>query len=341
MSFLSADTPSLLQLRELLSSPRQCVIVTHYNPDGDAMGSSLGLMNALQALGHRAQVVFPNTPASFLHWMPGYGSAITADTHPEQAKNLVCSAEVLFCLDFNKPDRVGLLEESLRAAPFRVLVDHHQRPDTFARITFSDTTSCATCQMVYDILVALKAEEHIDREVATCLYTGVMTDSGSFRYSSTTPHTLRVAAALMEKGAVPDHVFSAVMDDNSEQRLKLLGFTLAERMTVHPQFGTAVIVLEQKDLDRFQFAPGDTEGFVNYGLSIRGVRLAAFFVERPDRVKISLRSKGALPVDQFLSAHFDGGGHANAAGGQSTSPLPDVVARFMELLPAFIAEHPA
>ena len=340
MSFLSADTPSLLQLRELLSSPRQCVIVTHYDPDGDAMGSALGLMHVLQALGHQARVVLPNTPASFLHWMPGYGSAIAADAHPEQAKTLVRSAEVLFCLDFNKPDRVGSLEESLRAAPSKVLIDHHQRPDSFARITFSDTASCATCQMVYDILVALNAEEDIDQEAATCLYTGVMTDSGSFRYSSTTPHTLRVAAALMEKGAVPDRVFSAVMDDNREQRLKLLGFTLAERMTVHPQYGTAVIALEQTDLERFHFEPGDTEGFVNYGLSIRGVRLAAFFVERPDRVKISLRSKGALPVDRFLSAHFEGGGHANAAGGQSLSSLPEVVARFMELLPAFIAENP-
>ena len=340
MSFLPADSSALLQLRDLLSSPRSCAIVTHYNPDGDAMGSSLGLMKALQALGHTAQVVLPNTPASFLHWMPGYGSAVAADAHPEQAKAIVRSAEVLFCLDFNRPDRVGVLEESLRAAPFKVLIDHHQRPDALAQIMFSDTASCATCQMVYDILVALKAGDHIDQGVATCLYTGIMTDSGSFRYTSTTPHTLRVAAALMEKGAVPDHVFSAVFDGNSEQRLKLLGFTLAQRMTIYPQFGTAVIVLSEQDLGRYRFEPGDTEGFVNYGLSVKGVRLAAFFMERPDRVKISKRSKGLLPVDRFLSAHFDGGGHANAAGGQSTAPLPEVVARFMELLPSFIAAHP-
>lgn len=340
MSFLSADDPALLQLRELLSVPRNCVIVTHYNPDGDALGSSFGLLGALRALGHAAQVVLPNTAPSNLHWMPGYSTVLAADVESDRAKGVISNADVLFCLDFNRPDRVGGLEESLRCSPFKVLIDHHQRPDGFARIAFSDTDSCSTCQMVFDILVALKAEEHIDRDMATCLYTGIMTDSGSFRYSSTTPHTMRVAAALMEKGAVPDQVFSAVMDDNSEHRLKLLGFTLAERMKVHPELATSVITLGQKDLERFHFKPGDTEGFVNYGLSIRGIRLAAFFVERSDRVKISLRSKGKLPVDRFLAAHFDGGGHANAAGGQSTSSLSDVVERFMELLPPFIAAHP-
>jgi phosphoesterase RecJ-like protein len=222
-----------------------------------------------------------------------------------------------------------------------VLIDHHQDPEALAQITFSDVASCSTCQMVVDILTALDLEEAMDAQAATCLYTGIMTDSGSFRFSSTAPHTLRVAARLMELGAVPDHIVSAVLDDNTEDRLRLLGFALSERLRVLPELGTALITLSKQDLARFNFKPGDTEGLVNYGLSIRGVRLAAFFVERGEIVKVSLRSKGMLPVNRFLGEHFEGGGHINAAGGQTKDTLENAVARFLAALPAFIASHPA
>ena len=247
---------------------------------------------------------------------------------------------MLFCLDFNRPDRVQGLENALLAAPVKVLIDHHRDPADFARITFSDTTACATCQMVFDIVEAMGHADLIDADAASCLYTGVMTDSGSFRFGSTTPHTLRVAAKLMERGAVPDLIHSAIFDDNTEDRLKLLGFALSARMTVYADMRTAVIALSRADLDRFHFKQGDTEGVVNYGLSIRGIRLAAFFIERPDVVKLSMRSKGALPVNEFLGAHFSGGGHANAAGGHTKEPLQQAVDRFMRELPAFLAKHP-
>ncbi len=336
----SAPPGQVALLARELDRPRRIAITTHYNPDGDAMGSSLGLAHVLKAMGHTVQVVLPNTPPAFLHWMPGFGEVLAHDTAAPASKQAVSSSELLFCLDFNRPDRVSALEDSVRQAPFRVLIDHHQDPDGFAQIVFSDTASCSTCQMVYDIVSALGQEAHISREAATCLYTGIMTDSGSFRFSSTAPHTLRVAARLMELGAVPDHIVSAVLDDNTEDRLRLLGFALSERLRVLPGLGTALITLSSSDLERFHFKPGDTEGLVNYGLSIRGIRLAAFFMERGDTVKVSLRSKGMLPVNRFLSAHFEGGGHINAAGGQARGSLDAAVQRFLDALPAFIAAHP-
>lgn len=328
-------------LQELLSGKGRYAIITHFNPDGDAVGSSLGLMHALRNMGHAVDVVFPNTPPHFLHWMPGYAGTISFDQRPEEAEGLVRNADAVFCLDFNRADRVGGLSEALLAARDRVLIDHHQDPDDLARWTFSDTSACSTAQMVHDIVVALGAADHIDGNAALCLYTGIMTDTGSFRFGSTTAHTHRVVASLMEKGVRAEQVHEAVMDDSSEQRLRLLGFVLSERMEVLHEQATAILAVSQQDLDDKGFRPGDTEGFVNYGLSMRGIRLAAFFSQQGDIVKISLRSKGTLPVNEFLSEHFSGGGHRNAAGGRSALGLEGTVARFKELLPAFMAAHPA
>jgi bifunctional oligoribonuclease and PAP phosphatase NrnA len=340
MSLTSAPAAQVAQLAELLASTKRIAIVSHFNPDGDAVGSSLGLCHVLKSLGHTVQVVLPNLPPPNLHWMPGYTEVLTFDKAPNEALVAIQAADILFCLDFNQPDRVAGLEQALRAASVKVLIDHHQEPDTFAQIMFSDTSACATCQMVYDIVVALGHSDKVDRAAATCLYAGIVTDSGSFRYRSTTAHTMRVGADLIERGVEVDTVQNSIMDGNSVDRLKLLGFTLSERMTVMPELGTALIWLSREDLKRFNFQPGDTEGIVNYGLSIRGVRVAAFFIERADQVKVSMRSKATLPVNGFLKEHFNGGGHANAAGGQTTESLYDALARFRALLPAFIQAHP-
>jgi bifunctional oligoribonuclease and PAP phosphatase NrnA len=340
MHFPSAPEGPLSQLRQLLSQARTIAIVTHFNPDGDALGSSLGLQQVLKRSGHRVQVVLPNTPSLDLQWMPGYSDAVAWDTAKEESENAVAGSDVLFCLDFNRPDRVGGLESALRKAKVCVLIDHHRDPDAFAQIMFSDVSASSTAQMVFDIVAALGHIDLITTDTATCLYTGLMTDSGSFRFSSTTPHTLNMAAELMARGAVPERIHSAIMDNNTEDRLRLLGFALSERLHVFPEWKSTLMVLSNEDLLRYNFQPGDTEGLVNYGLSIRGVRLAAFIVERPDVVKLSLRSKGALPVNEFLSAHFSGGGHANAAGGHAQWPLADVVKKFKEQLPGFLAKHP-
>ncbi len=337
----SAPATQVQQLATLLAQTKRIAIVSHFNPDGDAMGSSLGLGRVLKNLGHTVQVVMPNTPPPNLHWMPGSDEVLTFDKAPEKTVAAMAEAEILFCLDFNRSDRVAGLEDALKAAPVKVMIDHHQEPDSFAQVVFSDTNACATCQMVYDVVLALGHSDAIDSDAATCLYAGIVTDSGSFRYRSTTSHTMRVGAELIDRGVEVDTVQNAIMDGSSEHRLKLLGFALNERMTVIPELDTAIIWLSRDDLKRFNYQPGDTEGFVNYGLSIRGVRLAAFFVERNDMVKVSLRSKATLPVDRFMKEHFNGGGHANAAGGQTTEGLEAAVARFRDLLPAHIQAFPA
>lgn len=337
----SAPAPQVERIRSLLATPRTIAITTHYNPDGDALGSSLGLAHVLRDLGHTVNVVLPNLPPPNLHWMPGFAGVLVWERERDRCEKAIGACEVLFCLDFNRPDRVGGLEASLARAPIKVLIDHHRDPDGFAQVTISDITACATSQMVFDLLAAMGLADRVNAAAATCLYTGIMTDSGSFRFSSTTPHTLHVAAELMQRGAEPERIHSAVMDDNTADRMRLLGFTLSERMQVLPDLGAVVMWLGLDDLARFNYKPGDTEGFVNYGLGIRGMRLAAFLMERPDMVKLSLRSKGTLPVNELLAAHFQGGGHANAAGGRAVGPLQEVVGRLLKELPPFLARYPA
>lgn len=327
-------------LASLLERPRSISIISHMNPDPDALGSSLGLAGVLRKAGHQVQVVMPNTPSADMHWMPGYSGILSHDRDRAASEKALRESEVLFCLDFNRPDRVGEAEAALRAAPLRVLIDHHRDPDGFTSITFSDINAPATAQMIVDIVSSLSLEGHIDPDAATCLYTGILTDTGSFRFSSTTPHTLRVAARLMELGAVPERIHSALSDNNTVDRLRLLGFALSERLVVYPELKAAVISLSTADLARFNFRPGDTEGLVNYGLSIAGMRLAALVIERPEQVRLSLRTKGHLPVNLFLGEHFNGGGHANASGGHMKAPLQAVLDKLMQELPAFIARHP-
>lgn len=340
MNSSSAPPAAIAALSALLDAPKRIAITTHFNPDGDAMGSSLGLAHVLKALGHMVQVVLPNTAPGNLRWMPGNDQAIDHDTAKESSEKAVREAEVLFCLDYNRPDRVQGLEQVVREAPVKVLIDHHRDPDTCFTVNFSDITASSTCQMVCDVVTALGHGDLIDKDAANCLYAGIMTDSGSFRFSSTTPHTLRVAADLLERGAVPHLIHAAIMEDNTVDRLRLTGFALSERLQVLDDGSASLIALSKADLDRFNYVPGDTEGLVNYGLSVRGIRLSAFLAERKGIIKISLRSKGNLPVNEFLAAHFEGGGHGNAAGGRSTASLDETIATLLKELPAFLAKHP-
>lgn len=341
MSNPSVPSDAVGSLRTLLQGCGRIVIVTHYNPDGDAVGSSLGLAHALERESVQVDVVLPNAPPGNLQWMPGYQKTLNLERDGDKALNTVRNSELLFCLDFNRSDRVGKLEEVMLSVKPKVLIDHHQDPGSFTDVTFSNTQAPATSEMIFDILVALGMEDRIGVEAATCLYAGIVTDTGSFRFRSTSPHTMRVAASLMERKVDVDAVHTAIMDDSGVDRLRLLGFTLNERLEVLPDLGAAYIALAQPDLERFRYKPGDTEGFVNYGLSIRGTRIAALFIERDGQVKISLRSKGDLPVNRFAQEHFDGGGHTNAAGGRSTEGLKAAVAKFKRELPALLEAHPA
>lgn len=333
----SSFAEPLRRLSVELTSPRRLAIITHLNPDGDAMGSSLGLAAVLRKAGHKVQVVLPNMPPPFLQWLPGTQDVIAYDRDAPRGAAALHDAELVCCLDFNRLDRVGKAEEALRAAGQRILIDHHQEPEDMAFIAFSDVKASSTCQLVYDVITGLGLQGHIEKDVATCLYAGIMTDTGGFRFSSTSPHTHRVAAQLLELGVEPHIIHSSIMDEHGLHRMRLLGFMLKERLQVHDDLGVAIIALSKDDLSSHGFVPGDTEGFVNYGLSIRGVSLSALFLERDDVVKLSVRSQGGIPADRIMKEHFSGGGHRNAAGGQTREPMDAAVARFLQVLPDYLS----
>ncbi len=327
----------LLLLQDLLSTPKNIVIVPHKNPDGDAMGSTLGLLQYLKKKGHRATVVSPNDYPKFLKWLPFEDSVIKYDLQNQQALRLIKEADLIFTLDFNSLSRVGdmsvVLEKS--SAQF-VMIDHHQQPDDYAVVSYSDVTICATCQMVYHTIEMLGDKDLIDADIATCLYTGIMTDTGSFRFRSTSSLTHTVIASLIEKGADNAFIHEQIYDANSFSRMQLLGTALTN-LKVLPEYRAAFITLSQDELDEHNYQKGDTEGFVNYGLSLDNIKIALIFIENKQEgiIKISLRSKGDFSVNEMSRSHFHGGGHTNAAGGKSDLSLEDTVAYFISILPQY------
>jgi phosphoesterase RecJ-like protein len=324
-------------LNALLKTGRRIVLVPHKNPDGDAIGACLGLQRFLDQNNHTTHLISPNDFPEFLKWMPGADSVINFERNREVATGIIREAELIFTLDFNALNRIGSMQPVLEDAscPF-VMVDHHQSPENYAEITYSDTGMSSTCEMVYHMIDALGATSRIDEAIATCLYTGILTDTGSFKYAGTTPTTMRVAAELMERGANHTEIHRHIYDTNRAERLQLLGCALQNLVILKP-FRTAYITLSQEDLDRHDFQKGDTEGFVNYALSLNNVVLAAIFIENKDEgiVKISLRSQGDFSVNEMARAHFNGGGHINAAGGRSDESLGETTARFESLLPLY------
>ncbi len=324
----------LLDIHNLLTSERKVVILTHYNPDGDAIGSSLGLQHFLRARGVEAEIVVPNDFPRFLKWMPESRKITIADYKRKKAWELIDQAEVLFALDFNASHRLGALVGPWldRAKGVKILIDHHQQPDAFDFV-YSDTQVPATSQMVYHFIAALDQEELINAQVAQCLYCGIMTDTGGFRFRSTSATTHRIVANLIENGADPAAITSQTWDTNTLTRLKLLALVLG-RMEVVKEGQVAILYLTREELKSYGFEKGDTEGFVNYGLSILGSKVAAFFMEDlfEDFIKISFRSKDDVDVNQFARAHFNGGGHINAAGGKYDKDIQSTINDFKELV---------
>lgn len=322
----------LSDLKELLSTPKQIAIVAHKSPDGDAIGSSLGLYHYLLSKGHTVDVVMPNDYPSFLKWMPGNEIIVLHEGNEQQAEALVNSAEVLFCLDFNTPSRAFGLEQVIQTSDnVKVMIDHHPQPDGFVDFLLSDTSSCSTAQLVHRF-AELMGDKIPNKESAECLYCGIMTDSGSFRYPSVTPETHRVVADFLELGVKQNEIYNLVFSNGSEQRLRLLGYCIDDKLSVIQDCSTAYISLTLDEKKRFNFQQGDTEGTVNYPLSIEGVNFSAIFIEAEDFVKISFRSIGEFDVNQFARAHFNGGGHRNAAGGRSDLSMTDTIAKFEQLV---------
>lgn len=324
----------LEQIFSLLLQPRKVVITTHQKPDGDAMGSSLGLYHFLIQFGHSVTVISPTNWASFLNWMPGTKQVLDYERQTEEADKAIDGADWIFCLDFNTLNRTKRMEQKLEnATAQRILIDHHQEPQTdkFA-YGVSDTTKSSTCEMVYDFIEDSGYDDKINMEIAECLYAGVMTDTGSFRFPATSANVHRMVANLKDKGLKQGPVHEALYDNFMENRFRFLGNVLLNRMEIFYEYNTALIAIPQADLIKYNIKTGDTEGLVNYPLSIQGIKLAAIIIDRGEERKISFRSKGGFDVNTFARTYFKGGGHFNAAGGQSKESLDEVVALFSKAM---------
>jgi len=327
----------LKEIKELLSVPRKIVITTHYKPDADALGSSLAMYTYLCKKGHEVIVITPSDYPWFLSWMVGNDKVLIYDAEKERSlTNTVKAfnnAEVIFCLDFSAMDRVQDLKEILtNAKGKKILIDHHLEPQHFADYEIWDTKAAATAELVYDFIVGLGDADKIDIGIAECIYAGIMTDTGSFRYPSTSSKVHLVIAALIDKGINNFKIHSLIYDNNSEDRLRFLGYSLSEKLKILKDKKTAYFCITQEELEKFNSKTGDTEGLVNYALSIEGINFAALMIERPDAIKLSFRSRGDFSVNEFARKYFEGGGHRNAAGGKSDMNITETETKFIEIL---------
>jgi bifunctional oligoribonuclease and PAP phosphatase NrnA len=319
-------------LRKLISSAKSAVIVTHWSPDGDAMGSSLGLWNYLTSVaGLKTTVIVPNEYPDFLAWLPGNNKVLNHQLEPAKCEKLISRASLLFTLDFNSYKRLDKLGKVLETAPApKVLIDHHVQPDDYAEFVYHDVKSGSTCELIYDLIVALGDKKSINKKIAACLYTGIMTDTGSFRFPSVTAHTHQVIAGLLETGIKQADIHSAVYDSYSLNRIRLLGYALSEKLTVIGGMPVAYFVIKASELQKFDFKKGDLEGVVNYPFSIKGIEVCALFHEHDNQVKVSFRSKGGIDMNVFARKYFNGGGHVNAAGGRGSGSLENTEKKFLK-----------
>lgn len=324
----------IFAIQQLLATPKKIAIIPHRSPDGDAMGSTLAMYHFLLKLNHQPVVIAPNDFPNFLAWLPGSETVLVYENDKPNCTKIIQEAEVVFTLDFNALHRTGELEQVLNKLTVpMIMIDHHQKPDTYATYTYSDTVFGSTCEMIYNFITFLGHKDLIDKTIASCIYTGITTDSGSFRFPSTTGTTHRIVADLIDLGIDNSEIHNQLFDNNSYNRLQLLGRAL-QNMKVFPEYKTSYITLSQKELDEFHYEKGDTEGVVNYGLTIKGIHFAAIFIEHKDEniIKISFRSQGNFDVNQFARDNFNGGGHINAAGGKSYESMKETIKKFENLI---------
>ena len=330
---------SISYLINLLEEKSDVLITTHYNPDGDAIGSSLALYHFLSSQGIKSKVLIPNELPSFLQWMPGVQDAVIYVENPEVGNALIAAADLIFCMDYNGLGRVKLFADQLREAnATRILIDHHVQPENEFDLSFSVISVSSTSELLYQIIQEAGLVTAITKEMAECFFVGIMTDTGSFSFACNRPETFEIAANLIKTGMDVERIHRMVYDTYSESRMRLLGHCLSSNMKVLPEYATAYIWLTMEDLEKYEYQQGDTEGVVNYALSIQNVAVAALFTERNDRVRVSLRSKGEFSVNEFARAHFNGGGHRNAAGGDIFKNMPETLKWFESLLPGYSAD---
>lgn len=327
----------LQEFNELLRVPRRVVIVTHHKPDADALGSSLGLSAYLKKSNHQVSVITPSDYPSFLNWLPGNDEVIIYNDRIEnQIAERVAKAEIIFCLDFSALSRINSIGEMIRkSSAKKVLIDHHLEPEKFADFEQWDPKAASTAGLVYELLIELGDRAKIDADIADCLYAGLLTDTGGFRHNNTRREEFMIASDLVSLGANPTKVSKLIYDTNTLERLRLMGYVLSEKLVVLPEYKTAYMTLTQDELKKFGSQSGDTEGFVNYGLSIEGIRLSVMIYQRNDEVKLSFRSLGDFSVNEMARKHFNGGGHRNASGGTSSLTLQATLEKFLSILPEY------
>lgn len=322
-----------INLSQFLSTPHKLVIITHFNPDGDAIGSSMGLYNALIQKQHSVHVIIPNEQPQFLRWMSGCNTIFNFSDKKEQSLQLLNQAEMVFCLDFNATNRIDKLEEHLKTLTCpTVMLDHHPYPANFATYNFSAIEKSSTCEVVFDFISELGWLDVVNKTVAECLMTGIMTDTGCFVHNSSNPRTYEIMSVLLSTGADKNDIYNRVFDNYSFDRMKLLGYCLNEKLVYLPEYHVAYMSLTREEQNRFNMQTGDTEGIVNIPFSIKGIWVTAFFSEKNDNIRISFRSKGNFAINHFSEKYFNGGGHHNAAGGESKLSMPETLKRFEELI---------
>jgi phosphoesterase RecJ-like protein len=328
----------LPQIKQVLSQSKKIAIIIHRNPDGDAIGSGLALKEFLENNKHKVALFSPNEVPEYLKWLPSTNDVIVFDEKKQDVKDYLEDTDLIFTLDFNDFSRTGKdFEKVLKSLTDKsfVMIDHHLEPSCYAKYMFSDHHKSSTSEMVYEFMVSLSNKSAISKNMATCLYTGIMTDTGSFKFPNTTANTMRIAADLMEKGINHNQIQIKIYDSFTTDKLHLLGEAL-NKLVFLPEYKTAYIVLSKADLKKHHYKKGDTEGFVNYGLSLADSNFAVMFLENDDEgVRISFRSKGNFPANEFAKRYFNGGGHLNAAGGRTTQSLSEAVSLFLEKLPEF------
>ncbi len=328
-------------LGKLIATPKNVLVIGHKNPDGDAIGSCMGWALFLRSLGHQVEVIMPNDYPDFLTWVPAQEEIVLFSENPDSVQKSVSDSDLIFTLDFNHFSRLG--EDFARVLKSSdstfVMIDHHEQPDDYAEVCISHPEYGSTAELVFECIFHLDMLDKINKEVASCLYLGIMTDTGSFKFPSTTARTHEIASVLITKGAKSSEIQQKTFDSSSYHRLKLLGQAM-QNLKYLPEYSTAYIHLSQDEMDKNNFQKGDTEGFVNYGLSIKGVVLAAIFKEDKNQniIKISFRSKGNFDVNKLARTHFHGGGHINAAGGRSDLSLKETMEKFVHLLDAYKTE---
>lgn len=323
-------------LKELLETKPKIVITTHQSPDGDAIGSSLALYIVLKKLDFDTSFIVPNAMADFLKWLPFSNEAIIFDENKEDAQVLLKESELIFCLDFNDLARTGLLEGPLKKGDYKfALIDHHLNPKKFAHFVLSDSTASSTAELIYLFLNEMNWGGLIDANIAKCIYTGILTDTGSFRFPSTTSDTHAVVSQLLEYNIEHEKIHEFIYDSYSENRLKLLGHCLLNQYNIIDEHQVSYMYVTKQDHIDFNILKGDTEGIVNYNLLLPNIKMGVFFTEDKDLIKISFRSKGDYPANLFAEKYFNGGGHKNAAGGRSRKSLSKTIEYFKKCLDEF------